>query len=55
MIGIVCEEHRSHMESRLNIMQRDGEIPKGSIKFIELKSVGTDCITNYKNDLDNFL
>ena len=55
MVGVVCEEHRSQMESRLNIMQSNGEIPKGSIKFVELKSVGTDCITNYQNDLDNFL
>jgi hypothetical protein len=55
MVGVVCEEHRSHMESRVNIMQGNGEIPKGNIKFAELKSVGTDCIANYQNDPDNFL
>ena len=40
MVGVVCEEHRESMEKRLDKMQ-------GQIKFVPLKSVGTDCVANY--------
>jgi len=53
MVGVVCEEHRSLMEDRLDVMQNKGDLPKGSIKFVELKSVGTNCVVNYDNsDID---
>ena len=51
MVGVVCAEHRSQMEGRLNTMQKNGDIPKGSIKFVELKQVGTDCVSNHPDDL----
>lgn len=50
MVGVVCKEHRSQMESRLEVMQNNGDMPKGSIKFVELKPVGTDCVANYPDD-----
>jgi len=50
MVGVVCEEHRSLMEGRLDAMQSNGDLPKGSIKFVELKPVGTDCVANYLDD-----
>ena len=52
MVGVVCGEHRSHMETRLNNLQSKGDLPKGALKFVELKNVGTDCVTNYPPDLD---
>lgn len=51
MVGVVCQEHRVLMERRLDALQDKGDLPKGSIKFVELKAVGTDCITNYPDDL----
>ncbi len=50
MVCVVCEEHRGLMESRVNAMQSNGDLPKGSIRFVELKQVGTDCVANYMND-----
>lgn len=47
MVGVVCAEHRAVMERRLTNMQKSGEIIQGVIKFDELKSVVTDCVTNY--------
>lgn len=53
MVGVVCEEHRIHMEKRLDTMQHNSDIPKGSIKFVKLKPVGTDCVSNYPPDLES--
>ena len=50
MVGVVCKEHRSLMENRLGAMQNNGDLPEGSIKFVELKPVGTDCVANYPDD-----
>ena len=47
MVGVVCEKHRESMEKRLSKMQDDKELMQGQIKFVPLKSVGTDCVTNY--------
>lgn len=47
MVGVVCEEHRESMEKRLDKMQKDDELMQGQIKFVPLKSVGTDCVANY--------
>ncbi len=52
MVGVVCGEHRSHMEVRLDSLQHKGDLPIGTLKFVELKNVGTDCVTNYPPDLD---
>ena len=51
MTGVVCQEHRKLMERRLDALQKKGDLPKGSIKFVELKPVGTDCVSNYPDDL----
>jgi len=47
MIGVVCEEHRTSMEKRLINMQNDSELLQGKIKFVPVKPVVTDCVTNY--------
>ena len=47
MVGVVCEEHHESMEKRLDKMQKDNELIQGQIKFVPLKSVGTDCVANY--------
>ena len=47
MVGFVCEEHKGGMERHLNKMQENSKLPKGSIKFVRLRPVGTDCVANY--------
>ncbi len=50
MVGVVCDEHRQHMERMVDEKQKNGALPAGSVRFIELKSVGTDCIKGYPDD-----
>jgi len=50
MVCVVCKEHRGLMEERVNSMQGNGDLPKGSIRFVELKPVGTDCVSNYPDN-----
>jgi hypothetical protein len=47
MVGVVCDEHKCFMEKRLTLMQNRGELLHGKIKFDVLKTVVTDCVTNY--------
>ncbi len=43
MIGLVCREHITIIERIVLLKQELGEVPKGSIRFTELKSVATAC------------
>jgi len=52
MIGVSCQKHKEAVSEKLKILQNEGKIPKGKIKFSGLKPVGTDCI---KVDLDELL
>ncbi|MFQ5941220.1 MAG: hypothetical protein ACE5KA_05945 [Nitrososphaerales archaeon] len=47
MVGVVCEEHRVTMEKRIIGMQNAGDLLQGKIKFVPVKPVATDCVTNY--------
>lgn len=51
MVGVTCKKHKEHVSGKLNILQNENKIPKGTIKFSELKSVGTDCIKSDPDDL----
>ena len=51
MVGVVCDDHKGSMERHLNKMQENGKLPKGAIKFVQLRPVGTDCVVNYPDDL----
>jgi hypothetical protein len=51
MIGITCEKHKASISSKIGSLQNDGKIPKGTIKFENLKSVQTDCIRGDPDDL----
>ena len=52
MLGITCEKHKTSVFSKIKSLQSDGKIPKGTIKFENLKSVQTDCI---RGDLDDLI
>ena len=51
MVGVTCLKHKENVSEKLVILQNEGKIPKGKIKFTELKSVGTDCIRSDPDDL----
>ena len=51
MLGITCEKHKTSVSSKSGSLQNDGKIPKGRIKFENLKSVQTDCIRGDPDDL----
>ena len=51
MVGVTCQKHKDQVSGKLNILQNENKIPKGKIKFSELKSVGTDCVKSDPDDL----
>ena len=51
MVGVTCLKHKDRVSEKLLILQNEGKIPKGKIKFTELKSVGTDCVKSSPDDL----
>ncbi len=51
MVGVTCQKHKDRVSEKLIILQNEGKIPKGKIKFSELKSVGTDCVRTDPDDL----
>ena len=51
MVGVTCQKHKDRVSEKLIILQNEGNIPKGKIKFSELKSVGTDCVRSDPDDL----
>lgn len=51
MVGVACNRHMQVVSARIHILQKDGTIPKGGVKFTRLKAVGTDCIRGDPDDL----
>ena len=51
MLGNKYEKHKTSVSSKIGSLQNDGKIPKGRIKFENLKSVQTDCIRVDPDDL----
>ena len=50
MIAAVCSSHMKKLENRLHVMQSEGSIPEGNIKFQPLKMVTTNCIKGTNDD-----
>ena len=51
MVGVTCQKHKNSVSEKISILQEEGKVPKGKIKFSELKAVGTDCIRSDPDDL----
>ncbi len=51
MVGVTCNKHKDSVSEKLIILQKEGKIPQGKIKFSGLKAVGTDCIRSDSDDL----
>ena len=52
MLGITCQKHKTAVLSKIENLQNQGNVPNGSIKFENLKSVQTDCV---RGDPDDFI
>lgn len=51
MVGVTCNGHKKTFFDKLIKLQKDGKVPNGTIRFTELKAVGTDCIRMDPDDL----
>jgi hypothetical protein len=50
MLAVACEDHKSALEALLVEMQQLKKIPHGSIHFVPIKAVVTDCVMNLNED-----
>ena len=50
MLAVVCDEHREILASKLAVMQSEGKVPLGKIKFESVKTVVTDCVVGMNED-----
>lgn len=50
MIAVVCNNHMKEVENRLQVMQLEGSIPQGNIKFQPLMMVTTNCVKDIDED-----
>ena len=51
MVGVACEAHRQTVSEKIRLLQKDGYMPGGSVRFAPLRPVGTDCIRADPDDL----
>ena len=51
MVGVACMEHKHVVSGKVARLQRFGAIPSGTVRFTELKPVGTDCIRGDPDDI----
>ena len=51
MVGVTCDIHKTAFTEKLELLQKEGKIPQGTISFTGLKPVGTSCIKVNPNDL----
>jgi len=50
MLAVVCDDHKSALETRLVVMQNLDKIPHGRITFQPVKAVVTDCVMGLNED-----
>lgn len=51
MVGVTCDGHKKTFVEKLEALQKEGKVPKGTIGFDMLKPVGTNCVRIDPNDL----
>ena len=51
MVGVTCDIHKTAFTEKLEILQKEGKVPQGTISFTGLNPVGTSCIKVDPNDL----
>ncbi|MGI0049346.1 MAG: hypothetical protein ACREAW_07375 [Nitrososphaera sp.] len=50
MLAVVCDDHKSGIQSRLAALQKENRIPQGKIHFQPVKAVVTDCVMGINDD-----
>jgi hypothetical protein len=50
MLAVVCDDHKSGIQSRLVALQKENRIPQGKIHFQPVKTVVTDCVMGINDD-----
>ena len=50
MLAVVCDDHKSGIQSRLVALQKENRIPQGKILFQPVKAVVTDCVMGINDD-----
>jgi len=50
MIGLTCSEHRTVLENKFHLLQKDNVIPSGKIKLTNIKIIHTDCVKGNQED-----
>src|SRR5574338_1359211 len=50
MVAVVCGDHQSALRRRIEMMQADGSLPAGRLKFDPIKTVTTDCVVGSEQD-----
>jgi hypothetical protein len=50
MVAVVCDDHMVGLESRLRVLQKQGRVPEGRIRFQPVLPVVTDCVTGMEED-----
>ena len=51
MVGVACSIHRQEVSRRIRLLQKNGGIYEGTLRFTPLRPVGTDCIKGDPEDL----
>ncbi|HJU13819.1 MAG TPA: hypothetical protein VJ792_05125 [Candidatus Nitrosotalea sp.] len=51
MVGVACDTHKKIFGAKLELLQKEGKVPQGSIHFEGVKPVGTACIKIDPDDL----
>lgn len=51
MVGVTCDGHKVAFAKKLELLQKEGKVPQGTINFVGLKPVGTSCIKVDPNEL----
>lgn len=50
MVAVVCDDHRAGIEGKLRMLQKEGKVPVGKIRFQPILPVVTDCVTGMEED-----
>ncbi|HEX9677925.1 hypothetical protein [Nitrososphaera sp.] len=50
MLAVVCDDHIAGLKGRLRVLQKEGKMPLGKIRFQPVIAVVTDCVTGIEED-----
>jgi hypothetical protein len=50
MLAVVCDDHKDILGQKFAVLQEQGKVPNGRIKFESVKTVVTDCVVGMNED-----